>query len=190
VSDRVFERVGAIGAGAVGVLSVVYAIAYLGITPAAQRGSHVDQFFRSYLAHPTGLRLASVCLVLSGLVSGAAIVALVGRLGRNSVRPPLTWAGVVAIVAGLATSAHGLGDLLGIDELAHRYATGDAATRAAVIVAHGAPSPIDPRGLATFAAEGSSPWWSAWPCVPPTASSARSVSHSAPTWSCCSSPTR
>jgi hypothetical protein len=154
MSDRVFEKVGAIGAGAVGVLSVVYAVAYLGITPAAQRGSNVDQFFRSYLAHPTGLRLASVCLLVSGLVSGAAIVAVVGRLGKGSVRPPLTWAGVVAVVAGLATSAHGLADLLGIDELAHRYATGDAATRAAVIISHAAPSQVDPRGLATFAAGG------------------------------------
>jgi hypothetical protein len=66
----------------------------------------------------------------------------------------LTWAGIVAVIAGLATSAHGLGDLVGVDKLAHRYAAGDAATKAAVAVAHVTPSTVDPRGLATFAASG------------------------------------
>jgi hypothetical protein len=159
MDDRTFERIGAISAATVGLLSLLYAIAYLGITPPDQRGSDIDKFFHSYLAHPTGLRLAAVCLVLSGLVSGAAVVALVERVlratGREGRSPTsLTWAAVVAVVGGLATSAHGLADLVGVDKLAHRYATGDAAARAAVAVAHVAPSSVDPRGLATFAAAG------------------------------------
>lgn len=153
MDDRVFERIGAVSAAAVGALSLLYAVAYLGITPAAQRGSNVDTFFRSYLAHPTGLRLAATCLMLSGLVSGAAVIALIGRLGDGA-RRSLTWAGMVGVIAGLATAAHGFGDLVGVDKLAHRYATGDTAVRAAVIVTHATPSPVDPGGLATFAAGG------------------------------------
>ena len=67
MDDRLFARIGSISAAVVGTLSVLYAIAYLGITPADQRGSDVDKFFRSYLAHPTGLRLAAFCLFVSGL---------------------------------------------------------------------------------------------------------------------------
>jgi amino acid transporter len=155
MDDRTFTRIGSISAGAVGALSLLYAIAYLGITPADQRGSDIDKFFRSYLAHPTGLRLASLCLFLSGLVSGIAVIALIGRITRGLAdNRALTWAGIVAVIAGLATSAHGLGDLVGVDKLAHRYAAGDAATKAAVAVAHVTPSAVDPRGLASFAASG------------------------------------
>ncbi len=159
MDDRTFERIGAIGAGMVGALSLLYAVAYLGIAPSDQRGSDIDKFFRSYLAHPTGLRLASACLMVSGLLSGAAVVALTRRIQRvprheSTLPSSLAWATVVAVVAGFATSAHGLADLVGVDKLAHRYAAGDAATRAAVAVAHVAPSSVDPRGLATFAASG------------------------------------
>jgi hypothetical protein len=154
MDDRVFERIGAISAGAVGALSLLYAVAYLGITPVAQRGSDLDNFMRSYLAHPSGLRLAAVCLMLSGLVSGAAVVAFVGRIGGTTPPRSLRWAGIVAVVAGLATSTHGLGDLVGLDRLAHSYAGGDAATRAAIAIAHTTPSPVDPQGLITFAVSG------------------------------------
>jgi hypothetical protein len=154
MDDRTFEQVGAMSAGVVGALSLLYAVAYLGITPADQRGNDIDKFLRSYLAHPAGLRLAATCLMLSGLISGLAVVALIGRREEHRTSRSLTWAGIVAVIAGLATSAHGLADLVGVDKLAHRYATGDAATRAAVAVVHVTPSPVDPRGLATFAAGG------------------------------------
>jgi hypothetical protein len=137
----------------VAVLSVLYAIAYLLITPSAQRGSNVDHFYRSYLTHPTGLRIASLCLVVSGLVVGAAVVALAKRLPRSD-EAGLTWATIVGVTAGLATAAHGLGDLVGVDKLAHRYAAGDSATRAAATVSHLNPSAVDPRGVATFGAAG------------------------------------
>ena len=58
------------------------------------------------------------------------------------------------MVAGFGTAAHGLVTLLGVNELADKYQTGDAATRAAVAVAHASPSEVDPRGLATFCAAG------------------------------------
>jgi hypothetical protein len=134
-------------------LSVLYAVAYLGIAPAAQRGSNVDAFYRSCLAHPAGLRIASACLLVSGVVIGVAVVALAGRFPAGA-QPGVTWATIVGVTAGLATAAHGLSDLVGVDKLAHRYATGDSGTGAAAAVSHLAPSATDPRGLATFGAAG------------------------------------
>ena len=153
MDDRTFDRIGAAGAGAVAGLSILYAIAFLGITPAAQRESDVDAFYRSYLADPTGARIASTCLLLSGLAVGPAVVALARRYAGNA-PAALAWATIVGVVGGLATAAHGLTQLIGVDELAGDYASGDAATRAAVAIAHATPSQVDPRGLATFFAAG------------------------------------
>ena len=153
MDDRNFERIGAASAAAVAVLSLLYAIAYLGIAPSAQRAGDVDAFFRSYLAHPAGLRIASACLLLSGLVIGFAVVGLAGRLKAAGGRL-VSWAAVAGVVSGLVTAAHGLGDLVGVDKLAHRYAAGDAAVRASVVSVHGAPSAVDPRGVVTFGVTG------------------------------------
>jgi hypothetical protein len=153
MEDRNFERVGAVSAALVAILSLLYAIAYLGIAPAAQRGSDIDAFFRSYLAHPAGLRIASACLLVSGLVIGFAVVAVAGRLKGVGGRL-VSWAAIAGVAAGLATAAHGLADLVGVDKLAHRYAAGDAAVRAAVVTVHAAPSAVDPRGVITFGATG------------------------------------
>jgi len=59
MDDRTFERVGALAAGSVAALSLLYAVAYLVVTPAAQRASDVDAYYRSYLSDPTGSRIAS-----------------------------------------------------------------------------------------------------------------------------------
>ena len=151
--DQLFDRLAAAGAVLVGGLSILYAIAYLGITPSAQRGSDVDAFYRSYLADPAGARAASICLLLSGLLVGLPLVALGRRMSMHA--PALaSWATILGVAAGFATAAHGLTSLLGVDKLAEHYATGDAATRAAVTVAGATPSQVDPRGLATFCAAG------------------------------------
>lgn len=153
MSDQAFERVGAIAAAIVAALSLLYTVAYLGVTPSAQRGSDVGAFARSYLAHPAGLRIASTCLLVSGIASGLAVVSLTGRLA-HAPATARTWVATAGIIAGLATSAHGLADLVGVDKLAHRYATGGAGTRAAVSLEHALPSAVDPRGLATFGVAG------------------------------------
>jgi hypothetical protein len=153
VDDRRFERVAAVAAGGVAGLSLLYALAYLVITPAAQRASDVDEFYRSYLDNPTGSRLAALCLLVSGLLVGPAVVALTRRYQAEAATA-LSWARILGVVAGFGTAAHGLVTLLGVNELADKYKTGDAATRAAVAVAHASPSEVDPRGLATFCAAG------------------------------------
>jgi hypothetical protein len=61
---------------------------------------------------------------------------------------------VVAGVACLASAAHGLGDVLAVEEWSDRWARGDEVQRAAVAVAFDSPSPVDPRGLATFGLAG------------------------------------
>lgn len=157
MDDRGFERLAGAAAAAVAALSILYALAYLVVTPSAQRGSDVDDYYQSYLAHPAGARIASTCLLLSGLLVGPAVVALARRVTADRARPAptaLSWAAVVGVIAGFGTAAHGLVTLLGEDELARKYATGDAMTQAAVRVAHASPSQVDPRGLATFFAAG------------------------------------
>ena len=153
MDDRTFDRMAAAGGFAVAGLSILYAIAFLGITPAAQREADVDAFYRSYLADPTGARIASTCLLLSGLAVAPAVVALARRYAGTA-PAAMAWIAVVGVVGGLATAAHGLTNLIGVDELAGDFASGDAATRAAVAVAHATPSQVDPRGLATFFAAG------------------------------------
>jgi hypothetical protein len=153
VDDRTFDRIGAVCGFAVAGLSILYAIAFLGITPAVQREADVDAFYRSYLADPTGARIASTCLLLSGLAVGPAVVAL-GRRYAGRAPAAVSWVTIVGVVGGLATAAHGLASLVGVDELAGDYSSGDSATRAAVAVAHASPSQVDPRGLATFLVAG------------------------------------
>src|SRR4051812_8826014 len=153
--DRTAGRLGSAAAAVVAVGSVFYAVAYLIITPSPQRHSNVGAFFRSYLAHPAGLRMASICLVVSGVLASFAVVTLRAALSTDAADGPLVrWATTAGVVAGLATAAHGLGDLLTVDKLAHRYAAGDATVRAAVSVTHATPSPVDPRGLMTFGLAG------------------------------------
>lgn len=153
MDDRAFDRIGGAASAAIAGLSLLYAIAFLVVTPAAQREADVDAFYRSYLDDPTGARIAAVCLLLSGLAAGPAVVALARRYAGNA-PAALSWATILGVTAGLATAAHGLANLLGVDELARDYAGGDAATRAAIAVAHSSPSAVDPRGLATFGLAG------------------------------------
>jgi hypothetical protein len=146
---RALSRGAALAAATVGLVSLVYAVFYLFVAPSAQRGTDVNAALRSYLAHPAGLRVASICLFVSGLLTTvvyAALHAQPGALGAS----PRTWALAIGVVSGVATSLHGLADLIDLDKLAHSYVGGDAATRSAVLVVHATTSPVDPRGLATF----------------------------------------
>src|SRR3954463_11420472 len=113
-----FETLAAGSAAAVALLSVVYAVAYLVIAPSEQRGSDVDAFFQSYLRHPVGLRLASLCLAVSGILTGVALVALAEWLRRHGrATPALRWATIAGVAGGVLTSLHGLADLLEVDRL-------------------------------------------------------------------------
>lgn len=70
MDDRLFDRVAALCAVGVAGLSLLYALAYLVITPSAQRGSDVDAFYASFSAERTRARMAATCLLLSGLLVG------------------------------------------------------------------------------------------------------------------------
>ena len=142
-------RTAAVAGAVVGLLSLVYAVFYLFVAPSAQRKGDVDAFFTSYLAHPTGLRVASLCLFVSGLLTTVVYAALHATPGTLA-PSPRTWILALGVVSGVATTVHGLADLVDTDKLAHTYGSGDAATRAAAAVAHATISQVDPRGLATF----------------------------------------
>ncbi len=146
---RYLSRGASLAALTVAVLSLVYAVFYLFVAPSAQRAGDVDAFFRSYLDHPTGMRVASLCLFVSGLLTTVVYAALHATPGTLA-PSPRTWILALGVVSGVATTAHGLADLIDTDKLAHAYGGGDAATKAAAIVTHGTTSPVDPRGLATF----------------------------------------
>jgi hypothetical protein len=154
VSARGFATLASLAAAGAAVLSVVYAVAYLVVTPSVQRKSDVGRALRSYLEHPAGHRLASTCLLVSGPLVALAWVGLTLLLERTRRDGWTVAAGLLGVVAALATAAHGLADLVGYDKLAHTFATGDAATRAAVRVSALQPAAVDPRGLFTFGVAG------------------------------------
>lgn len=153
MGDRVFEKLAGWCALGVAALSLVYAVGYLFVAPAAQRKSDVDAFYRSYLAHPQGMRMAAVCLLVSGVIVGLPAIALRRRL-LPSAASTVTWAAVIGVVSGFATAAHGLSSLIGTDRLAQLYLRPDAATHAAIVIGQKLPSGADPAGLATFGLAG------------------------------------
>lgn len=98
------------------------------------------------------MRIAAVCLLVSGVVIGLPLVALSRRLVAAG--PLVTWGAILGVVSGFATAAHALASLVGTDRLAHSFATADAASHAAIVIAHASPSAVDPGGLATFGIAG------------------------------------
>lgn len=152
MSERAHDRIGAVAAGTVAALSIVYTVAYLVVTPSAQRGSDTAAFARSYLAHPAGLRIASLCLAVAGIAGGVAAAAVAGRvIAQASLR---MWVSAAAVTAGMAQAAHGLADLVSTGTLAHRAVSSDAGARAAASLERAVPSQVDPRGLFTFGVAG------------------------------------
>src|SRR5689334_9272040 len=111
MDDHRLQRMGALSAALVAGLSVLYALAFLVVTPSAQRSDDTGRRLLSYLAHPAGARIASSCLLVSGLLIPLAWLALSRQLRRDAMGAAVLVA-VLGSVAGLATAAHGLGDLL------------------------------------------------------------------------------
>src|SRR5579872_2595129 len=92
--------------------------------------------------------LSSICLLLSGLLATAVLVALYERL--RAVEPAFAlWALLLGLAGALGASLHGGYDL------------------AALLVPHGPvdanlPSAVDPRGLLTFGTTGVGVWVFSW----------------------------
>src|SRR3712207_8972074 len=79
------SRLPALAAVATAAFSIIYAVAYLVVTPAAQRGDDVDASLRSLVADPLGMRIAAGCLVAAGLSSGLALLALRARMRQPQI---------------------------------------------------------------------------------------------------------
>lgn len=151
MDDRSFRRAGAIGALGLAVSSVLYAVAFLIITPADQRSEDAAKFLRSFAEDPGGRQFANVCFVIAGVAGTFAVIALAERL-RSTSSLWATWATVVGVVANLAGAAHGLWNISRLHELSSLYAT--AENRVAVEVVYAQPSPVDPLAMFRFAVAG------------------------------------
>jgi uncharacterized protein DUF4386 len=149
MKDNSLARVGGFAAIAVAVLSILYAVAYLFITPAAQRGADPAAYFASFAADPTGRQLANLCFVFSGVLGSFAVAAISERL-RSFSEGWARWALVVGVMALVATCIHGFWNMTLTPTLARLYNEGDAATKAAVAVVRSTPVPADPVELFTF----------------------------------------
>src|SRR5262245_59032773 len=84
MKDSSLARVGALSGFLVAALSILYAVAYLFITPAEQRGADLAAFYTSFAANPTGRQLANLCFVLSGVLGTFAVAAISERLREQS----------------------------------------------------------------------------------------------------------
>src|SRR5690349_5753736 len=130
MKDNSLARTGGLSSLVVAGLSIVYAIAYLFITPAAQRGSDLAVFFSSFAADPTGRQLANLCFVFSGVLGTFTVAAVSERLRPLSAGWS-RWALVVGMLALVATGIHGFYNFVVTPIQANLYNGGDAATRAA-----------------------------------------------------------
>ena len=153
MKDTSLSRIGGFSGFAIAILSIVYAVAYLFITPAAQRGGDLTVFYNSFAADPTGRQLANLCFVISGILGPFVVVGVCERL-RGLSEGWARWALVMGTLAIVATGLHGFYNLIVTPIQAILYNSGDAATRAAIAVARSAPLPIDPVEFFTFGVTG------------------------------------
>ena len=134
MKDTSLARVGGISGFIIAALSIIYAVAFLIVTPAEQRGSDLTAFYSSFAANPTGRQLANLCFVLSGILGPFVVVAVSERLRGHS-EGWARWSLVVGTLAIVATGIHGFYNLIVTPIQANLYNSGDAMTRAAIAVA-------------------------------------------------------
>ncbi len=153
MKDSSLARVGGLAGFIIAALSILYAVAYLFITPAEQRGADLAAFYTSFAANPTGRQLANLCFVLSGAL-GPFVVAAVSERLREQSEGWARWSLVVGTLAIVATGLHGFYNLIVTPIQANLYNSGDAAIQAAITVARSAPLPTDPVEFFTFGVTG------------------------------------
>jgi hypothetical protein len=153
MKDNSLARVAGLAGFAIAALSILYAVFYLFVTPAEQRGADLATFYSSFAANPAGRQLANLCFVLSGVL-GPFVVAAVSERLRSQSEGWARWALVVGTLAIVATGLHGFYNLVVTPIQAQLYNSGDAATRAAIAVARSAPLPTDPVEFFTFGVTG------------------------------------
>ncbi|HOU41328.1 MAG TPA: DUF4386 family protein [Promineifilum sp.] len=128
--NRSFDRFGGLSAMMVGVLSILYAIFFLVITPRAEA---------------TGALGSWIILAISGVFSSAAFVALYLRL-RPASEGFALWGLVLGLFSSFATLVHGAWQAL----LLTMLPAADQSQRAAIELVRMVVSPVDPAGVATF----------------------------------------
>ena len=125
---RPFDSFAGLGAIIAGVAGIVYSFAFVVLVVGGK-------------APALGVPLSSAALMIGGVLSTAALVALYNRLRDQDV-PMALWALLLSIVAALGSVTHGGWDLA------------NALNPPAALPAPDVPSQIDPRGLLTFGLAG------------------------------------
>ena len=126
-----FSRFGGISAIIVGVLSIPYAIFFLGVTRQSEYVGSLGSW---------------VILAVSGLFSSAAYVAIYQRLRGKEENGFALWALLLGTLAAFATLLHGMYET----QLLLTSAVGTAAEKSAIAAANLLPSEVDASGVAAF----------------------------------------
>ena len=126
-----FSRFGGISAIIVGVLSILYAIFFLGVTRQSEYVGSLGSW---------------VILAVSGLFSSAAYVAIYQRLRGKEENGFALWALLLGTLAAFATLLHGMYET----QLLLTSAAGTAAEKSAIAAANLLPSEVDASGVAAF----------------------------------------
>lgn len=146
--DGSFQKFAAGAAAVVGVSSVLYGGLFLTIFPAAQRSGAPGSLV-SFNENPTALPILSALLALGGLASTAAVAGIYQRVRDGNAGMAL-WSFGVGISYGVLTALQAVYQYFLAAKLAAFYADGDAALRAAAVVAADIPSPVNTFGFTKF----------------------------------------
>ncbi len=153
VSDTYQKFAGAAGF-VVALSSLSYGLIFLFLVPAAQKQlARTGASLTSFAANPTGRQLASLLLALGGLAATAAVVG-VYRWVREVNETWALWSLLIGFVYGILTTIYGISIALLFPILSGLYLSGNAATRASVLVVGSLPSPLDPFGFTKFVLSG------------------------------------
>ena len=148
VTNDGFRRTGALGAFVLAASSVLYAVAFLIITPPEQREGDIPRFFESFKDDSTGRQLANIFFITGGLAGSFAVVALADRL-RHVSTSWARWLAMTGVFGNLAGMTYGVWNIARLNELAELWDT--PAYQPAVEVVFRQPPPVDPLGQFRFA---------------------------------------
>ena len=126
-----FARFGGISAIIVGILSILYAIFFLGVTTQSQYVGTLGSW---------------IILGVSGLFSSAAYVAIYQRVQGKGENGFALWALLLGVLSGFATLTHGAYEA----QLLRALSIANPAEKAAIDAARLLPSQVDASGVAAF----------------------------------------
>jgi hypothetical protein len=155
MKETTYQKFAGVAAFIVALSSLTYGLTFLFLVPTAQKQlAKTAESLTSFAANPTGRQIASLLLALGGLAATAAIVGIYRRLRETNPGWSL-WSLLLGLTYGMLTAIYGIYIAFLFPILSSLYASGDAATKASVLVVGSIPSPLDPFGFTKFVLSGS-----------------------------------